>query len=251
MKRTKVEETIHDLFKAVRRCKNVHNYKEGHELVQCFDYLTSIRLKYKFAKNRLTILKRKKAYYKKKRVEEYSNEALKTTWPDNYSILMEFDHCVISLRSLIEHLLQLINVVIPLGLVPQRKGKEKAVDIDTIISVMSQTELCKNNVFLNQLLRNIQEIKRQPWYDHLHKLRIEQFHNKFIAPSLNEHRSKDRELSDINWLITDVRENDETVRTHVDIITYCEERNRDVEEVLFNNLELLRRFLLNEEQVVE
>ena len=79
MKRMKVEDTILDLFKTVRKCKSVYNYKEGHELVQCFHYLTSIRLKHKFAKSRLIILKRKKSHYKKKRIEEYSNEALTTT----------------------------------------------------------------------------------------------------------------------------------------------------------------------------
>jgi hypothetical protein len=73
---------------------------------------------------------------------------------------MELDHCVVCLRSLIEHLLQLINVIIPQGLSPQRKGKRKAIDIDTIISVMNDSEPCKNNVVLNELIGNMQELKK-------------------------------------------------------------------------------------------
>jgi len=110
---------------------------------------------------------------------------------------------------------------------------------------MNDSELCKNNVILNRLVCNIQELKKQPWYDHLHNLRIEQYHNKFITPNLNEHRSKDRKLSDISWLIPDVKGKNGTGRTHVDIIAYCEERITNIEEVLFTNLVLLRGYLLN------
>ena len=232
-----VEDTIYDSFKVVRK------YKTGFELVDCFHYLTSIRLKHKFARKRLIVLKRKKTYYMKRRVEEYYNRAIRTTWPDYYSILMEFDHCVISLRSSLEHLLQLINLVIPLGLAPQRKSKEQVVGIATVITAMSANRHIKQNNILGQLRENMKELQNQSWYDHLHKLRIEQYHDKFTLPSLVEHRSKeDSRLYDITWNIPGLS-NDKTGTTHIDIVNYCESTISNVEEVLITNLELLNKYM--------
>ena len=238
MSKSKVEDTISICFKAVRK------YKTGSQLVQCFQYLTSIRLKYKFAKKRLTILKRKKAYYMRSRVEEYTKDSLKTTWPDNYAVLMEFDHCVTSLRSSLEHFFQLTNVLISLGLAPLRKFGEPEVSISAVISAMDKNELCNTNVTLRQLRLNIGVLKNQPWYEHLHNLRIELYHNQFTHPDLVEHRSKDRELLDISWWIPNIeRTINDTGITHVDIIDYCEKRIANVEGVLNTNLVLLNRFL--------
>lgn len=223
--------------------KNVRKYKTGHELNQYFDYLGSIRLKYKFAKSRLIKMKRGETCYKKKRLEEHGEGYIKTTWPDNYAILMEFDHCVISLRSLLEHLLQLINLAIPLGLSPRQKQNIPSVSIGAILVKMNGSERCQNNAVLNELKRNIQELRDQYWYDHLNELRVEQYHNKFIRPSLNEHRSQSRELSDVSLLIPCVKES----RNHVDIATYCEDRIDDVENVLSTSLVLLMRYLSNED----
>lgn len=231
----RLEDTIAKCFKTVRGCRT------GFDLVHCFEYLTSIRLKHKFARSRLATLKRKKAHYMKTRIEEFSAKVTKTTWPDNYSVLMEFDHCIISLRSSVEHLLQLVNVVAELELVPKRsRGKEAAVGISVVIAAMDKNRLFDQCDVLRELRENIRSLKSQPWYDHLHRLRIEQFHDKFTYPSLVEHRSSDKKLTDIGWYIP--RETDGG-RTHVDIIDYCEEQVTNVEDVLVKNLGLLIRYL--------
>lgn len=234
----RLEDTIATCFKTARKCR------KGFDLGYCLEYLAGIRLKHKFAKRRLAMLKSKKTYYKKRRIEEFSDKVSKTTWPDNYSVLMEFDQCIISLRSLVEHLLQLVNVVIPLGLAAKRfGGKEAAVEISAVIAEMDKNRLFDQSDVLRELHENIKSLKSQPWYDHLHRLRIEQFHNKFTYPSLVEHRSSDRELTDISWLINDIRRDRATGRTHVDIIGYCEEQVRNVEEMLIKNLALLNGYL--------
>ena len=92
----------------------------------------------------------------------------------SFAIEIEFDHCIVSLRSCIEHLLQLINHVANLGLVPTSYRNDR-VNIDNVIRGLKS----HNNSVLKRLGNYLEKEKQSDWYKMLHKLRIEIYHNKF------------------------------------------------------------------------
>jgi hypothetical protein len=139
-------------------------------------YLRSVNQKRLFAKKRRVDLKKAIAKYSQK--EEVSIEGdytLRVRRATSFAIEIEFDHCIVSLRSCIEHLLQLINHVASLGLVPTSYNRSDRVDIDNVIHCLKS----RNDAVLNRLGDYLDKEKQEDWYKTLHRLRIEMYHNKF------------------------------------------------------------------------
>lgn len=136
---------------------------------------------------------------------------------------IEFDHFVASLRSSIEHLLQLINFVADFGLCPTTHNRAIAVDADNIIRCLQNKN---SSSVLTKLGNYLQKEKNQDWYKMLHKLRIEMYHNKF-----DKFATAGKEIR--------LRLPNNTV---VDLVTYCYTATRNVERVLSYSVKSLTEF---------
>lgn len=91
------------------------------------------------------------------------------------NIEMDFDHCINSLRSSIEHLAQLINSITCLGLSPNRKlGKDEV----TIYKVKEKL-LGSVSLELQELGKLLEKVIAEDWYKELHDLRITLYHEKY------------------------------------------------------------------------
>ena len=73
------------------------------------------------------------------------------SYPQNVlSIEMDFDHCILSLRSSLEHLAQLLNATIPLNLLPKGNASE-SVNLRRVIDAIANNQQLKNIQYLNEL----------------------------------------------------------------------------------------------------
>ena len=122
--------------------------KRGVECDLCVIYLRSTAQKHLFAEERLKALNRKIAGYRKKcEVNQYGG----ITWPATLYIEMDFDHCVLSLRSSLEHLAQLINTIVSLNLVAKRTKGEAHVTLGRVIKKIKENDLLRSNEHLSSL----------------------------------------------------------------------------------------------------
>lgn len=138
-----------------------------------YDYLDSASQKQLFAERRLMALKRQITQYKKR--IEYKGGI--TSFPDTLSIEMNLDHCILSLRSSLEHLAQLINSAVQLGLQPTGYGTN-VVSLQNVVDAIDSSSEHRNNQYISQLSSFLGAEMDKDWYKELHRLRIEIYHHK-------------------------------------------------------------------------
>ena len=187
-------------------------------------YLRSVNQKRLFAKKRRAYLKRAIAKYsQKEKISVQGDYTLTVRRAMSFAMEIEFDHCVVSLRSCIEHLLQLINDVASLGLVPTSYNRSNKVDIDNVIQALKGP----NNAVLNRLGSYLNKEKQKDWYKVLHRLRIEMYHEKFERFIVEDEQVK-IELAN---------------GQKVNLITYCDAAITNLERILTYSAQSLARFL--------
>ncbi len=200
-----------------------------------YDYLDSTCQKHLFAERRLITLKRKITEYKKR--IEYRNGI--TSFPSPLSIEMDLDHCISSLRSSLEHLAQLINSVVQLGLQSTGYGID-TVSLQNIVNAIDDNSKFKNNPYLSKLSSFLRNEMGQDWYKELHKLRIEMYHHK--SQDILNHRTDTNKLDELFLIPQDVFTGVKTKKDR-EICFYCQNRLNDIENVLYNSFCLLSKYL--------
>ncbi len=203
------------------------------------DYLDSACQKYLFAEKRLITLKRKITGYKKR--IEYRNSI--TSFPSPLSIEMDLDHCILSLRSSLEHLAQLVNSVVQLGLQPTGYDKDTVVSLKNVVNAIDNNSKFKNNPNLSKLSCFLRNEMGKDWYKELHKLRIEMFHNK--SRDILNHASARTDSNQIDELFLLPQDVVISVKNKIEreIRCYCQNRINDIENVLYNSFYLLSKYL--------
>lgn len=187
-------------------------------------YLRSINQKRLFARKRTTYIKRAIAKYsQKEKVSVKGDYTLIVRRATSFAIEIEFDHCIVSLRSCIEHLLQLINHVTSLNLVPTSYDRSDRVDFDNVVHRLKSC----NNAVLNRLGNYLDKEKQKDWYKTLHKLRIEMYHNKFERFIVH---GEQIEIELPNG-------------QKVNLITYCNSAINNLERILTYSMQSLIKFL--------
>jgi len=203
-----------------------------------YDYLDSACQKHLFTERRLITLKRKITNYKSK--IEYRNGT--TIFPDTTSIEMDLDHCISSLRSSLEHLAQLINSVVKLGLQPTGYGKD-TVSLQNVINAIDGSPKFKNNPNLSKLSSFLRNEMGKDWYKELHKLRIEMYHHK--SRDILNHASPRTDPNKMDELFLIPQEVVISAKTKKDreICCFCQNRINDIENVLYNSFYLISKYL--------
>jgi len=161
-------------------------------------------------------------YNQKEKVSVKGEYILTVRKATSFDIEIEFDHCIVSLRSCIEHLMQLINHVAGLNLAPA-SYKADRVDIDNVIRGLKN----HSNAVLRRLGDYLDKEKQKDWYKTLHKLRIEMYHNKF-----------ERFINHGEQVKIDFPNGHE-----VDLITYCSTVINNLERILAYSMQSLTTFL--------
>lgn len=204
-----------------------------------YKHLDSICLKYIFAEKRLITLKRKIKNYKRR--IEYRNGIIR--FPDTSSIEMDLDHCISSLRSSLEHLAQLINFVLQLGLQPTRHGKDTVVSLLNVVNAIDDSCKSKDNQYLSKLSCFLRNEMDKEWYKELHKLRIEMYHNK-LQDILNHasSRTDPNKLDELFLMPQDVFAGMKTKKDR-EICNFCQSKLNDIEKFIYNSLYLLNKYL--------
>ena len=186
-------------------------------------YLRSINQKRLFARKRVVYIKRAIAKYKQKeKVSAKGGYTLTVRKATSFDIEIDFDHCIASLRSCVEHLMQLINNIAGLNLTPT-SYKSDRVDIDNVIRGLNSS----NNAILQRLGNYFDKEKQKDWYKALHKLRIQMYHNKFER--FINHGEQ------IKILLPNGQE--------VDIIAYCSTAVNNLERILAYSMQSIIIFL--------
>ncbi len=194
--------------------------KLGNLFGEPVNYLSGINQKRIFARKRKTYLK--KAISKVTPRSHFVSIS-------NLSVLIELDHLVECLKSSIEKLMQLINIMGNFGLSPtvyRRKSKlDKLVSVYNIIPLLtssSDTALKKLGKYLNKEVDS-------DWYVSLNRLRIEMYHQDYKKLFFVGDR-----------LFITLPKNQK-----VDLLIYCDDEVKNVERLLSNSLRLLCRFQRN------
>ena len=128
---------------------------------QALDYVEGIKFKTRLTEHRLGKLKHEvKRYCTREEADDFLYKA-------------EFDHFVISIRSVLDYLAQLVNVVYRLELLPShRLRKGDVADFKTVVRHLDDKEPGNK---LTQLLKKTSDSE---WYKCLNDLRIETIHVK-------------------------------------------------------------------------
>lgn len=205
----------------------------------CELYLRSSCQKLLFAETRLSSLRGKVAYHKRGRKVVYREGYYEVNYPQNVlSIEMDFDHCILSLRSSLEHLAQLVNATIPLNLPPKGKASE-SVNLRRVIDAIENSQHLKSVPHLNELSLNLKRLTESDWYKELHDLRIEAFHVKSGRLPKTELTTLSRALIDLKFLLPDGTVNSLKTEKDRDILYYCKNRVKDLERTLNTSFHLL------------
>jgi len=217
---------------------------EGDDRYLCEIYLRSASQKHLFAERRLRSLKKKMTEYKRKCTVEKHDEFRATVYPDSLPIEMDFDHCILSLRSSLEHLAQLINAVIPLDLPAKRiKKYDKFVSITNVISEIERNEPLGKDPCLSKLSSYLGNVIQASWYKELHDLRIESFHIKSGRLARTSLLTLDRQLLEMTFLLPSGTASSAKTEKERNIVNYCQRRVEDIERVLKVSFELLSKYL--------
>lgn len=208
-------------------------------------YLRSSCLKLLFAERRLSSLRSKVAYRKGRRKVIQREGYYEVTHPQNtLSIEMDFDHCILSLRSSLEHLAQLVNAIVPLNIPPKGKASE-SVSLKRVIDKIADNQQLKGIQYLNELSIYLEMMTKSNWYKELHKLRIESFHVKSGRLIETELMTLERSLIDHKFLLPSETVDSLKVEEDRDILNYCRNRIKDVQRTLKISCHTLSKYMSN------
>jgi hypothetical protein len=213
------DDAINDLFSLI------------HENDDAVNYLRSASAKLLFAQNRLNSLQ--------KNIDDYKNDQEIRATIGTLNIEMDFDHCISSLRSSIEHLLQLLNIVADLKLFSLRTSGENIVTIGKVAGRLSE----KDSSELKEIAEIINKVINSSWYKDLHELRIILFHDKVGRFSRSVNIDMSQGLSIIDFRLppgTAPKTSGDNARL---IDVYCKARTNNIEEMLFDCFKLLIKYL--------
>ena len=213
---------------------------------QCELYLRSACQKHLFAVARLRSLSGRIAYHRREgKVEEAEQlEGYQVVLcPPNRPAVeeMDFDHCVMSLRSSLEHLAQLVNAVIPLNLPSKGKASE-AVSLKRVTDEIANRQSLKSIPPLSKLFKYLHKEMDKDWYKQLHDLRIEMFHDKSGRLVRVEILTLGGNLKDLKFLHLADTATGETAFDR-DVRGYCGATAHHVKRVLNRSFHYLSRYL--------
>lgn len=209
--------------------------KEGADRGLCEIYLRSTCQKHLFAEKRLISLTNE--------IEKYIQTVQDNQVPSSLDIEMDFDHCVSSLRSCLEHLSQLINAVIPLNLSPKMTKGEMHATLKNVIEEIRKNDLLESNQCLSSLSSYLSSEMEKDWHKDLHNLRITMFHNRFDRLTRISTRTPQRQLLDLKFLLPSDTTKSLVTEEERNIASYCESIITKVEGVLKGSFDILSEYL--------
>lgn len=220
----------------------IWNKKEGINRDSCMIYLRSICQKHLFAERRLATLQRKITNYKQK-VEAKQHDG-GITYPAMLNIEMDFDHCIVSLRSSLEHLAQLINAIVALGLSPKIIKGQTHVTLQNVAHEIENIGLSKSIMCLHKLSSFLKCEMNKEWYKELHDLRITMFHDMFPRFVRTSTQTVNHRLLDLKFLLPDGTAQSLVGEEKREITSYCRYVTSKVEDVLKESFGLLSEYLM-------
>ena len=208
-------------------------------------YLGSSYKKLLFAKRRLKSLRSRIAYLSRGYMVELPGGDLQLKFPQKtLSIEMDFDHCIVSLRSSLEHLAQLVNVTLSLGLKPRGKNRE-AVSFNAVINAIEGNHKLKSVEYLKELASNLKREKEDNWFKELNTLRTESMHITSGTLPKTELFIIRNEIIGLHFLLPRGQVNSITTEEDRDILNYCRNRIRDVQRTLKISFHTLSKYMSN------
>jgi hypothetical protein len=195
----------------------------------------------------------KKHLFSEKRFEKLINEikSYKMIYeqhqiPGRFNIEMEFDHCILSLRSCLDHLAQLINLIAHLGLTPRTKTGKTPVSIRYVISAINNnTQFC-NNKHLSEISTLLNEMLKANWYKNLHSTRIELFHVSSDRLTRKVILDKNGKLTDLYFYFTSIVPGSPLTGKEMEVTSFCSNVISEVELILKSSFELLSNYLFEQ-----
>ena len=221
----------------------IWSLKERDARYLCELYLRSACQKHLFAETRLKNLRSKIAYRKRRYTIVKHEGYVEARYPQNtLSIEMDFDHCILSLRSSLEHLAQLVNALIPLNLPPKGKTRE-SVNLKRVIDILHNTPSLRSIPSLDELSTNLRIETVSTRYNELHDLRIESFHIKSGRLPHMKHTTREHHLIDLKFLLPDGTATSLKTEEERDILNYCKSRVNDVQRTLNGSFHVLSKYM--------
>jgi bacterioferritin (cytochrome b1) len=214
----------------------IRGIKKGDDCDLCEIYLRSTCQKHLFAEERLKSLT--------KEIERFIQTVRDKQELSSFNIEMDFDHCVLSLRSSLEHLAQLINAIIPLNLSPKFTRDETLVTLSNVTDEIKNNDLSKNNKCLCNLSSYLKLEMEKDWYKELHDLRITMFHDKFDRLPRTS-LPIPRYAPDLKFLLPSGTAKSLVTKEEREITSYCGSVIRKVEGVLKYSFDVLSKYLSN------
>ena len=198
---------------------------------ECEIYLRSACQKHLFAEKRAEAIK--------KDISDYKSDQKVRDSIGTLQIEMDFDHCIISLRSSVEHLAQLINAIVGIGLSPTRQHGSNTVNLYKVKDALLKKDDA-NLRALGDLLKNLSD---QDWHKDLNDLRITLFHDKFERLPRSYAVNMTRSSSDIDFRLPkdtcpSISEPQERL-----IDSYCDKQVNNVQSVLCESYRRLIEYL--------
>jgi hypothetical protein len=218
--------------------------KQGIDRDLCVAYLANTHKKLIFARKRIANLTKKVGTYKRRFIAGEYDCPLGTSWPDTLHIEIDFDHCISCLRSSLEHLAQLMNVVIPLNLPPRITKGEKHVTLRNVIEEIRNNPTLSRNEALSALSSYLNSETSKDWLIELQDLRITMYHDKSERLVHISTRNINRTPIDLRFLLPDGVAPSLKNELERDIIVYSRKAIKKVESILTVSFKKLSSYLV-------
>jgi len=219
--------------------------------LQLKEHIAGVQLKIEAAEYRLKKLRREVRRYLDREIimqkdDKWREREVKSRFP----YIVEFDHFVICLRSTLDYLAQIINILCKLKITPRvGLGESPFVSFHEVLKKLQNSRLYPD---LSELFH---DVNNSSWYEYLNSLRIDAVHWKPIfiirEGGLSPHnqsavvqpKSKKGINSDIRIRMTRLLLPDKPLGRYSDnemeLLTYCEETLNSVRNTIHKGYALL------------
>jgi len=222
--------------------------------LQLKEHIAGVELKIEAAEYRLKKLRHEARRYLNREIvmkkdDRWREREVKSRFP----YIVEFDHFVICLRSSLDYLAQIVNILCELKMTPRAGLGEPP-----FVSFNEVSKNLQNSKSYPDLSELFYDVYNSSWYKYLNSLRIDAVHWKPIfiirqgglAPQAQSTsirtEGKKRINSDIRIRMTKLLLPDEPLGRHADnemeLLSYCEETLNNVRNAVQKGYSLLLRY---------
>ncbi|MFC1978391.1 hypothetical protein ACFLVP_00185 [Chloroflexota bacterium] len=172
-------------------------------------------------------------------VDEYNKKLNRRQILDSLSLAMDYDHLLVSLRSVLKNLAKLIGFTLSSNSPDIFIAHQQNFNLSEIVSILKNNPNLSDKPYAVKLLSFLDEKIEQNWHKDLVEPGLIISYDKFRAFPRVSPRDINQQLLDFRFLFPDALEKERN--GHGSIITFCKKLIEEVEDVFSRSCQLIEK----------